>query len=304
MDLTLIGATATFIATFSLLMAIFGPALAEPKRAEAISAVALPRHRYQRLVAADRPAWERLLAPLARRIADRLPGLASQVDERLIVRAGLDPAVLSPAEVYAAKLVAAVGVLVVALALTPLFGGALVLGLGPAYAAYVFPTEYLGWRARRRKAQLLRELPDFLALVRPLAQRHPLEFALTEARETLEECSGGSNLLATQLRRATGGYAIGADLYEGLTDVALANDLEDLEELAAALGQSRHISRKGVVQTLEATERGLRENERNRLLGAASTVQPKLAAILAGIYLPEFVLLVVLPMFMSTLGRL
>ncbi len=57
-------------------------------------------------------------------------------------------------------------------------------------------------------------------------------------------------------------------------------------------------------QTLEATERGLREDERNRLLGAASTVQPKLAAILAGIYLPEFVLLVLLPMFIATIGRL
>ena len=40
------------------------------------------------------------------------------------------------------------------------------------------------------------------------------------------------------------------------------------------------------------------------LLGAASTVQPKLAAILAGVYLPEFVLLIVVPLFISTLGRL
>ncbi len=300
----LLGAIATGVAVFSLLMAIFGPALAGPQRTAAINAVALPRHRYQRLVAAERPVWERLLAPVARRIAQRLPGLQSQVDEGLIVRAGLDPAVLSPAEVYAAKLVAALGVLVVAVALTPLFGGALLLGLILAYGAYLFPTEYLAWRARRRQAQLRRELPDFLALMRPLVRRHPLEYALTEARETFDECSGGSNLLATQLGRATGGYAIGADLYDGLRDVALANDLEELDELAGALGQSRHISKKGVLQILEATERGLREDERNRLLGAASTVQPKLAAILAGIYLPEFVLLVLLPMFIATIGRL
>ena len=67
---------------------------------------------------------------------------------------------------------------------------------------------------------------------------------------------------------------------------------------------SRVIWAQGVPQTMEAAERSLRENERNRLLGAASTVQPKLAAILAGIYLPEFMLLIVLPMFISTLGRL
>jgi tight adherence protein C len=300
----LLGAVATFVASFSLLMALFGPSLASPQRAEAIRAVALPRHRYQRLVVAERPGWERVLAPVASRMAERLPGLQRQVDERLIVCAGLDPALFSPAEVYAAKLVAAIGVMVVALALTPLFGGALILGLVVAYLAYLFPTEYLGWRARRRKEQLLRELPDFLALARPLAERHPLEYALTEATETLEECSGGSNLLASQLRRAVGAYGAGADLYEGLHDVAMTNDLEELDELASVLGQSRHVSRKGVVQTLEATERSLRENERNRLLGAASTVQPKLAAILAGIYLPEFLLLVVLPMFIATLGRL
>ncbi len=185
----LLGAFATGIAVFCLLMALFAPALAVPQRAEAVRAAALPRHSYQRLVSAERPVWERLLAPLAARIGERLPGMARQVDERLIVRAGLDPAVLSPAEVYAAKLVAAVGVLIVAAALTPLFGGALIAGLILAYGAYVFPTEYLGWRARRRKAQLLRELPDFMALVRPLAEpgRMSLEHAFSET--AAERCT-------------------------------------------------------------------------------------------------------------------
>ena len=63
-------------------------------------------------------------------------------------------------------------------------------------------------------------------------------------------------------------------------------------------------ARRGSIQILEATERALRDNERNRLLGSASTVQPKLAAILACIYLPMFLLLILVPMFISTLGRL
>jgi hypothetical protein len=33
-------------------------------------------------------------------------------------------------------------------------------------------------------------------------------------------------------------------------------------------------------------------------------VQPKLAAILAGIYLPEFVLLVIVPLFVGAIGRI
>jgi hypothetical protein len=59
-----------------------------------------------------------------------------------------------------------------------------------------------------------------------------------------------------------------------------------------------------VPDVLVEHERSLREGERNRLLGAASTVQPKLAAILAAIYLPVFILLIVVPLFLSTLGRI
>ena len=50
MDLRLVGALATFVAVFSLLMAIFGPSLFPPQRVEAFRAAALPRHRFERLV--------------------------------------------------------------------------------------------------------------------------------------------------------------------------------------------------------------------------------------------------------------
>ena len=299
----LVGTIATFVAVFSLLMAIFGPSLFPPPRLEAVRAAALPRHRFERLVSTERPWWERILAPLAGRIAIRAPALANQVDELLIVRAGLDPAVVSPAEVYAAKLVGALGVLAVGAALTPLFGAALLVALIPAFGAYIFPTEYLGWRARRRKARLLRELPDFLAVLRPLADRKPLEEALSDVTTAVDEAAGGRNLLARQLLSAVAAYGTNVSMYEALRDVAATNDLEALDELAMALGQVSHLG-TGTPAALEAAERGLREDERNRLLGAASTVQPKLAAILAGIYLPEFLLLILIPMFISTLGRL
>jgi hypothetical protein len=61
---------------------------------------------------------------------------------------------------------------------------------------------------------------------------------------------------------------------------------------------------KGVSDVLAEHERSLRDDERNRLLGSASMVQPKLAAILAGIYLPEFVLLVIVPLFIGAIGRI
>jgi Flp pilus assembly protein TadB len=304
MDLVLVDALAIAVAVFALLMAIFAPSLF-PSRPEldAVRATVLSRQRYERLVVAERPWWERLIAPLAGRLATAMPALRSQVSERAIVRAGLDPAVLTPAEVYAAKLVLGLAIIGAGLALTPLFALALIVALPIAFAGYVFPTEYLGSLGRRRKAQLLRELPDFLALVRPLSERRGLEYAISAVADQLHAASEGTNLLAHQIRSAVAAYGAGTEFYSALADVAAAADVEELDEVAAAVGQARRVG-KGVGDVLSEHERSLREGERNRLLGAASTVQPKLAAILAGVYLPAFVLLIVLPLFLSTLGRL
>src|SRR5438093_1951865 len=141
MDLTLLGALATGVAVFSVLMAIFAPWLAVPARDDAVRAAGLARERYVRLVSAERPAWERFLAPVSRGVANRLPALASQVSERDIVRAGLDPAALPPAELYAAKLVLGLAILAIGLALTPLVPFALLVSLPIAFIGYIFPTE-------------------------------------------------------------------------------------------------------------------------------------------------------------------
>jgi Flp pilus assembly protein TadB len=304
MDTVLLSSILAGVAVFSLLMFIFEPWLSPPQpKLDAVRASVLSRERYERLVVADRPWWERLLAPIASRLGNTMPALASQVSERDIVRAGFDPATLCPAEVYAAKLVLGVAILGVGLALTPLFEFALLAALPIAFVGYVFPTEYLGSLGRRRKAQLLRELPDFLALVRPLSESPGLEQAMARVADELHAASEGENLLARQVRSAIAAYGTGVNFYAALADVAAAADLEELDELAGALGQARRTG-KGVPDVLAEHERSLREAERNRLLGAASTVQPKLAGILAVIYLPMFLVLIVVPLFLSTLGRI
>src|SRR5207244_4047012 len=78
MDLTLLGALATGLATFSLLMAIFAPWLATPARDDAVRAAGLARERYVRLVSTERPAWESVLAPVSRVVAERVPALAER----------------------------------------------------------------------------------------------------------------------------------------------------------------------------------------------------------------------------------
>jgi Flp pilus assembly protein TadB len=301
--LALVGAIATSIAVFALLMAIFIPVMATPRRLETVRAAALSRERYERLVTAERPWWERLVAPVAGRLARWMPSLSSQVNEATIVRAGLDPASVSPAEVYAAKLVLGVGILLVGIAVSAVVPIVFLIALPAAFVGYVFPTEYLGYRTRKRQAELLRELPDFLALVRPLAAKSGLEHAVAEVSDALHESSAGQHLLAEQVRSAVAAYGIGSDLFEALRDIATAADIEALDELAAALASSRRLG-KGVAEVLAEHERALRDDERNRLLGSASMVQPKLAAILAGIYLPEFMLLVIVPLFIGAIGRL
>jgi Flp pilus assembly protein TadB len=301
--LPLVGALATSAAVFSVLMAIFLPAIAVPKRLDAVRAAALPRERYEKLVSSERPWWERVVAPVAGRLARSMPSLASQINEATIVRAGLDPASVSPAEVYAAKLVLGGGILLAGITLSAVVPILFLVALPAAFAGYVFPTEYLAYRTRKRQTELLRELPDFLALVRPLAAKSGLEHAVAEVSDALHEASGGKHLLAEQVRSAVAAYGIGSDLFDALRDIATAADLEALDELAASLGSSRRLG-KGVSEVLAEHERSLRDDERNRLVGSASMVQPKLAAILAGIYLPEFVLLVIAPLFIGAIGRI
>ena len=301
--LPLVGAIAMSIAVFSLLMAIFSSWMASPIRLEAVRAAAMPRERYEKLVTAERPWWERVVAPIAGRLARAMPSLASQVNEATVVRAGLDPASVSPAEVYAAKLALGGGILLAGITLSAVVPILFLVALPAAFAGYVFPTEYLAYRARKRQAELLRELPDFLALVRPLAAKSGLEHAVAEVSDALHEASGGQHLLAEQVRSAVAAYGIGSDLFDALRDIATAADLEALDELAASLGSARRLG-KGVSDVLAEHERALRDDEKNRLLGSASMVQPKLAAILAGIYLPEFVLLVIVPLFIGAIGRI
>ena len=259
----LFGTLAVALAVFCLCMAIFGSTLMTPRRLDAIRAVAIPRHRYERLVTADQPLWERVLAPVATRLAARAPAFASQVSVRDIIRAGFDPEVITPAEIYAAKLVLAAAILGIGAALTPVFSGGLLLALPVAFVGYVFPTEYLGARAKARQAQIARELPDFLALVRPLAAKHGLEHAVADVSDALHEASAGTNLLARQIRSAVAAYGTGADLYTALRDIAAASDIEALDELAASL-----------VAVPQARQGGGRDARRARTLAPRRRAQP------------------------------
>ena len=58
------GTLAVAVAVFALCVAVFGQAAATPRRLDAIRAASIPRAQYERLVSAEVPLWERILAPV------------------------------------------------------------------------------------------------------------------------------------------------------------------------------------------------------------------------------------------------
>jgi pilus assembly protein TadC len=312
-----IGTLATAVAVFCLLMALFGSRRTRMADrldvARGAGLAGISRAQYERLVSAEAPVWERILAPLAGRLATRAPGAVSSVSDDLIVRAGYDPNVLTAAEVFAAKVLLGVSILavgaVVAFAMPfPFFIQFMILSLveGAAFVGFLLPSRYLEMRAASRQQQLRRELPDFLALVRPLAARQSLEQSMSQVADALHTASAGRNLLARQIHSAVAAYGFrdeSTNLYKALADVAMVADVEEIKDLATSLEQAASFG-KGVGDVLTETERYLREAERNRLAATASAISTKLTLTLVLCYLPEFMLLIVAPMFISTLSKL
>jgi len=92
-----------------------------------------------------------------------MPSLASQVNEATIVRAGLDPASVSPAEVYAAKLVLGGGILLAGITLSAVVAGPLPGRFFQPRSRATSSRPSISLPNAQRQAELLRELPDFLA---------------------------------------------------------------------------------------------------------------------------------------------
>ena len=313
-----IGTLATAVAVFCLLMAVFGSR--RGRMADRLDAArgaglgGISRAQYERLVSSEAPVWERVLAPLATRLARRAPGaVVSSVSDDLIVRAGYDPTVLTAAEVFAAKVLLGLSIMVVGFIVAfampvPFYLQFMILSLfeGAAFVGFLLPSRYLEARASSRQRQLRRELPDFLALVRPLAARQSLERSMSQVADELHTASKGTNLLAGQIHTAVARYGFrdeNINLYKALSDVAMVADVEEISDMATALEQAAAFG-KGVGDVLIETERYLREAQHNRLTADASAISTKLTLTLVLCYMPEFMILIVAPMLISTMARL
>jgi tight adherence protein C len=245
---------------------------------------------------AQRPPWERALQPLVEIAARRLRPSWAGIGEEDLRRAGVDVERFGVAELLTVKVLGALagaGIVLVAATLAP---GVLVLLPLSTFAGFVAPSVVVTRRRAARQARLLRELPDLVSLLKAFVGAGiPLEQALHLISAQL--ASGAQpGLLAGEIRRALSDYGLGMSIEGALQAMASRTGVAELEMLAAALGQAKRQG-AGMERVLRDQETIARMQQRNRALAAASRVSTRLVGVLVLVYLPEFLVLILAPLF-------
>jgi tight adherence protein C len=249
------------------------------------------------------PAPAAVARRLLRRIARRLRLREGPVRTWDLPAAGLEPAAPAPEEVLALKLVCGVAIPVALLPVAALLPGALLLLPAAAWAGFLLPSLWLRRRRRRRQARVRSQLPDLVGLLRAfLAAQVPFEQALHLISAQLADGDPG-NVLAPELRRALGDYGLGHGIDESLSAMADRLGTDELHGLVAAMAQGRRLGR-GMEMVLHDQELLLRMGQRNHATAAASQVSTRLMGVLVAVYLPEFVILILVPLLWGVIVRL
>jgi len=89
---------------------------------------------------------------------------------------------------------------------------------------------------------------------------------------------------------------------QALEEVGVRTGVDDVAMFVGAVAQSKRIGSE-LGATLRDQELMVRMNQRNRSTAKAAAVGTKLLAVLGGIYLPEFVILIVIPLFWGIMQR-
>ena len=243
----------------------------------------------------DQPLWQKLLRPLLYGLAIRSNARWAGMTADDIRRAGIDPSVVTVEDVVALKLLGAMVGAGVTLALSIALPGVILLMPALAFAGFLAPSVVIRRRRNARRNQMLRELPDLVALLKAfVTSGTTLEQALHLI--STQQSSGGQNLLADEVRHALSDYGLGVNLEEALTLMAQRTGVEELELLAAALAQGKRQG-AGMERILRDQETVVRMAQRNRVTAEASRVGTRLVGVLVAVYLPEFMVLIMVPLF-------
>lgn len=295
-----LGALCAALACFAGLQALVGGI--QPtrlSRTEVIRATTLSPGEW-RLHQRGREGWyRRWVRPIALLWAGRLHLRPTRIDPVYLVQAGLEPDQIDGIEFRAIRLMSATTSSLLAGLLAVLFSGAFLLVPLFAWVGYVAPTRYLAGRRRRRQDALQRELPQLISILRAFTLAGmPLERAL----HILTANTQSDSLLRGEIQRALGRYGLGLSIEQALEEVGPRTGVDDIAVFVGAVAQSKRIG-SDLDATLRDQELMVRMNQRNRSTAQAAAVGTKLLAVLGGIYLPEFVILIVVPLFWGIMQR-
>jgi tight adherence protein C len=247
-----------------------------------------------------REGWyQRWLRPIALLWGSRLHLRPTRLDPAYLIQAGLDPDRIDGVELRVVRLMTALAGGLIACLVAMLTSGALALVPLFVWGGYVAPARYLAQRRRRRQAAIQRELPQLVSMVRAFtAAGMPLERAL----HVLCANTQPESVLRQEIRLALGRYGLGSSIEQALLEIGPRTGIDDVATFVGALAQCKRIG-GGLEPTLRDQELMARMNQQNRSTAQAASVSTKLLAVLGGIYLPEFVILIMVPLFWGIMQR-
>lgn len=296
----ILGALCAGLACFAALEALLErrqiPALSASEliRATTLSPVEWRMHQHLR-----RNWYERWVRPLLLVWGSRVHLRPAHVDPLSLIQAGIDPDRMDGVELRAIRLIAALAGGATGCLLALVVSSSLALVPLLAWAGYITPLRVLAARRRRRQAALQRDLPELISMIRAfITSGMPLERTL----HVLSTNCRPDSVLKQEIRGALARYGLGSSIEQALQEIGPRTGVDDLSAFVTGLVQSRRVG-SGLETALRDHELVARMNQRNRATTQAASVSTKLLAVLGGIYLPEFVILIVIPLFWGIMQR-
>ena len=295
-----LGSLCAALACFAGLQALFGIApRVHPSGAALIRASTLSPLEW-RLHQHNHEGWyRRWLRPIALLWGTRLHVRPARMDPLYLIQAGLDPEELDGVEFRVMRLMSALAGAVIACLLAVIASVGLALVPLLAWAGYIAPARVLAGRRRSRQDQVHRELPQLISMIRAFTVAGmPLERGL----HLLSANTSPDSILKKEIRIALGRYGLGLSIEQALHEIGPRTGVDEVAMFVSALAQSKKAG-SGLAATLRDQELMVRLSERNRATAQASSVSTKLLGVLGGIYLPEFVILIMIPLFWGIMQR-
>ena len=295
-----LGSLCAALACFAGLQALFGIApRVHPSGAALIRASTLSPLEW-RLHQHNHEGWyRRWLRPIALLWGTRLHVRPARMDPLYLIQAGLDPEELDGVEFRVMRLMSALAGAVIACLLAVIASVGLALVPLLAWVGYIAPARVLAGRRRSRQDQVHRELPQLISMIRAFTVAGmPLERGL----HLLSANTSPDSILKKEIRIALGRYGLGLSIEQALHEIGPRTGVDEVAMFVSALAQSKKAG-SGLAATLRDQELMVRLSERNRATAQASSVSTKLLGVLGGIYLPEFVILIMIPLFWGIMQR-